>query len=157
MLLLGSYEGSSFFELLQHDFAHLLPFQNLSQLSPEMVGLTDKVPFATTVLALRYADGVVVAGDRQATEGYEVSSRRMEKVYNADEHSVIAIAGAAGPCIEMVKLFQLEMEHYQKIEGEILALEGKANMLGQMVRRNLPAAFQGLIVIPIFADRKSVV
>jgi proteasome beta subunit len=151
VLLLGSYEGSSFFELLQHDFAHLLPFQNLSQLPPEVVGLTDRVPFATTVLALRYADGVVVAGDRQATEGFEVSSRRMEKVYNADEHSVIAIAGAAGPCIEMVKLFQLEMEHYQKIEGEILALEGKANMLGQMVRRNLPAAFQGLIVIPIFA------
>lgn len=151
MLLMGSYDGSSFFELLQHDFAHLLPFQNLAHLPPDAVGMTDRVPFATTVLSLRYADGIVVAGDRQATEGFEVSSRRMEKVYNADEYSVIAIAGAAGPCIEMVKLFQLEMEHYQKIEGEVLALEGKANMLGQMVRRNLPAAFQGLIVIPIFA------
>lgn len=90
-------------------------------------------------------------GDRQATEGFEVSSRRMEKVYNADDYSVIAIAGAAGPCLEMVKLFQIEMEHYQKIEGEVLVLEGKANKLAQMIRQNLPAAFQGLIVIPIFA------
>jgi proteasome beta subunit len=72
-------------------------------------------------------------------------------VHNADEHSVIAIAGAAGPCLEMVKLFQIEMEHYQKIEGEDLALDGKANKLAQMVKQNLPAAFQGLIVIPIFA------
>jgi proteasome beta subunit len=103
------------------------------------------------VLALRFTDGVIMAGDRQATEGFEVSSRRIEKVHAADKHSVIAIAGAAGPCLEMVKLFQIEMEHYQKIEGDILALEGKANKLAQMVKQNLPAAFQGLIVIPIFA------
>lgn len=151
MLLQGSYDGSSFFDLLRRDFPHLLPFQHLPQLHPGAVRLSESVPVATTILALRYAGGIVVAGDRQATEGFEVSSRRIEKVYNADEHSVIAIAGAAGPCIEMVKLFQLEMEHYQKIEAGELALDGKANRLAMMVKQNLPAAFQGLIVIPVFA------
>lgn len=153
-LLAGNYQGASFFELLQHDYPNLLPFQHLAQVPQmalgEYAGL-DKVPFATTVLALRCADGVVMAGDRQATEGFEVSSRRMEKVYKADDHSVIAIAGAAGPCLEMIKLFQVEMEHYHKIEGDTLALDGKANKLSQMVKQNLPAAFQGLIVVPIFA------
>jgi proteasome beta subunit len=151
VLLQGSYEGSSFFDLLCHDFPHLLPFQHLLQLPAGEGKLPASVPFATTILALRCADGVIVAGDRQATEGFEVSSRRIEKVHNADRHSVIAIAGAAGPCLEMVRLFQIEMEHYQKIEGEDLALDGKANKLAQMVKQNLPAAFQGLIVIPIFA------
>lgn len=149
----GSYDGASFFELLQHDFPYLLPFQHLQNM-PQLAGelrLTEAVPIATTILALRFANGVVVAGDRQATEGFEVSSRRIEKVYKADEYSVIAIAGAAGPCLEMVKLFQVEMEHYQKIEGEMLALDGKANKLAQMVKQNLPAAFHGLIVVPIFA------
>lgn len=151
MLLHGSYDGSSFFDLLRHDYPHLLPFQHLPQLPAGVVQLPVTVPIATTVLALRYVDGIVMAGDRQATEGFEVSSRRIEKVYNADAYSVIAIAGAAGPCIEMVRLFQLEMEHYQKIEGGTLALDGKANRLALMVKQNLPAAFQGLIVIPIFA------
>jgi proteasome beta subunit len=151
---LGSYEGASFFELLQHDFPHLLPFQHLPHV-PQLTGselrLMEAVPFATTVLALRFADGVIMAGDRQATEGFEISSRRIEKVYKADDYSVIAMAGAAGPCLEMIKLFQVEMEHYQKIEGETLALDGKANKLAQMVKQNLPAAFHGLVVIPIFA------
>lgn len=151
MLIQGSYDGSSFFDLLQYDHSHLLPLRHLPQLPSGAVDLSAAVPFATTVLALRYANGIVMGGDRQATEGFEVSSRRMEKVYNADDYSVIAIAGAAGPCLEMVKLFQIEMEHYQKIEGEVLVLEGKANKLAQMIRQNLPAAFQGLIVIPIFA------
>jgi len=153
-LFSGGYEGASFFELLRHDFPHLLPFQHLHtvpQLASTEFRLSEAVPFATTILALRFADGVMIAGDRQATEGFEISSRRIEKVYKADEYSVIAIAGAAGPCLEMVKLFQVEMEHYQKIEGDLLALDGKANKLAQMVKQNLPAAFQGLIVVPIFA------
>ena len=108
-------------------------------------------PHGTTILALKYLEGVIVAADRQATEGYQIASRHIEKVYKADEYSVIAIAGAAGPCIDMVKLFQVELEHYEKLEGDVLALEGKANKLAQMVRQNLPAAFQGLIVIPILA------
>jgi len=152
-LFAGSYDGASFFELLRYDFPHLLPFQhlhNVPQLAASERRLMEAVPFATTVLALRCADGVVMAGDRQATEGFEVSSRRIEKVYKADDYSVIAMAGAAGPCLEMIKLFQVEMEHYHKIEGETLALDGKANKLAQMVKQNLPAAFQGLIVIPIF-------
>jgi proteasome beta subunit len=147
----GSYDGASFFDLLRCDFPQLLPFQHLPQLPAGSSHLLESVPFATTVLALRYAEGVIMAGDRQATEGFEVSSRRIEKVYNADEYSVIAVAGAAGPCMEMVRLFQIEMEHYQKIEGDTLALEGKANKLAQMVKQNLPAAFQGLVVVPIFA------
>lgn len=152
MLLQGSYEGSSFFDLLRHDCPQFLPFQHLSQLpASEVHASLQSVPTATTILALRFVDGVIVAGDRQATEGYEVASRRIEKVHNADDYSVIAIAGAAGPCLEMVRLFQIEMEHYQKIEGEELALDGKANKLAQMVRQNLPAAFQGLVVIPLFA------
>lgn len=151
MLSLGNYNGSSFFELLQCDFSHLLPLQHLPQLPASELRLLGNTPFATTILALCFAEGVVVAGDRQATEGFEVASRRLEKVYNADQYSVIAMAGAAGPCLDMIKLFQIEMEHYEKIEGEVLALEGKANKLAQMVRQNLPAAFQGLIVVPIFA------
>jgi proteasome beta subunit len=109
------------------------------------------VPDGTTVLALRYRNGVTLAGDRQATEGHQVASRRIEKVYAADDYSAIAIAGAAGPCIEMARLFQTELAHYEKLEGMGLSLEGKANKLAQMVRANLPLAMQGLIVVPIFA------
>ncbi|HEX6569124.1 MAG TPA: proteasome subunit beta [Acidimicrobiales bacterium] len=105
----------------------------------------------TTVVAIRYADGVVMAGDRRATAGNLISHRTMEKVFPADRHSGVAIAGAAGPAIEMVKLFQLQLEHYEKVEGAELSLEGKANQLGQMVRGHLPAAMQGFVVVPLFA------
>jgi proteasome beta subunit len=109
-----------------------------------------EAPHGTTILALRFRDGALIAGDRQATEGYQVSSRRIEKVYRADEYSAIAIAGVAGPCIEMAKLFEVELTHYEKLEGMSLSLEGKANKLSQMVKANLPMAMQGLVVIPIF-------
>jgi proteasome beta subunit len=112
---------------------------------------TIDVPHATTCAALRYADGVVMAGDRRATSGNLISHRTMEKVMPADRHSGVAIAGAAGPAMEMVKLFQLQLEHYEKVEGTALSLEGKANQLSMMVRGNLPAAMQGLVVVPIFA------
>jgi proteasome beta subunit len=105
----------------------------------------------TTVVAIRYADGVVMAGDRRATSGNLISHRNMEKVFAADRHSGVAIAGAAGPAIEMVKLFQLQIEHYEKVEGAELSLEGKANQLSQMVRGHLPAAMQGFVVVPLFA------
>jgi proteasome beta subunit len=110
-----------------------------------------EVPHGTTVLAIRYRDGVVMAGDRQATAGYQVASRRIDKIFKCDELSGIGIAGAAGPAMEMAKLFQTELEHYEKVEGDNLSLEGKANKLGQMIRMNLPAAMQGLAVVPIFA------
>ena len=109
------------------------------------------VPHGTTVLAIRFQDGVLMVGDRQATEGFQVAGRRIEKVFKADAHSAIAIAGAAGPATELARLFQIELEHYEKLEGEVLSCEGKANKLAQMVRGNLPMAFQGLVVIPIFA------
>ena len=105
----------------------------------------------TTVVALRYADGVVMAGDRRATEGNAIAHRAMEKVFPADRYSAVAIAGAAGPAVEMVRLFQTQLEHYEKVEGVVLSLEGKANQLGQMVREHLPMAMQGLAVVPLFA------
>jgi proteasome beta subunit len=108
------------------------------------------VPHGTTVLGLKYADGVIMAGDRRATAGYAVADAKMRKVFAADDHSAIAIAGAAGQAIEMVKLFQLELEHYEKITGDRLSLEGKANRLAQMIRSNFPLALQGLVVVPLF-------
>jgi proteasome beta subunit len=109
------------------------------------------ITHGTTVVAIRYADGVVMAGDRRATSGNLISHRTMEKVFPADRHSGVAIAGAAGPAMEMVRLFQLQLEHYEKVEGVELSLEGKANQLGQMVRSHLPAAMQGFVVVPLFA------
>ena len=105
----------------------------------------------TTVLAVVYDAGVVMAGDRQATEGYQVGERRIQKVYPVDRHSAIAVAGTAGPCIEMAKLFQVEVEFYEKTEGMALSLEGQANFLSHLVRSNLGLAMQGLIVLPLFA------
>lgn len=115
------------------------------------VGAGLNVPHATTCVALRFATGVVLAGDRRATSGNLISHRSMEKVVQADRYSGVAIAGAAGPAMEMIKLFALQLEHYEKVEGSALSLEGKANQLGQMVRNHLPAAMQGLAVVPLFA------
>ena len=109
------------------------------------------IPHGTTVLGVRYADGVVMAGDRRATAGHIIAHKTMQKVFPADRFSGVAIAGSAGPAIEMVKLFQLQLEHYEKVEGAVLSLEGKANQLSGMVRSNLPAAMQGFAVVPLFA------
>ena len=143
------YLTSSFTDLLRRDYPQLLPgiFQPDGAPSRHL----GDVPHGTTVLALRYRDGVIMAGDRQATSGYQVASRRIEKIFKSDEWSGIGIAGAAGPAMEMAKLFQTELEHYEKVEGDNLSLEGKANKLGMMIRMNLPAAMQGLVVVPIFA------
>jgi proteasome beta subunit len=141
MFPVGDDPGSSFPELLKR-----------VGLGPAMQSSGDlSVPHATTCVALRFADGVVMAGDRRATSGNLISHRGMEKVVQADRHSGVAIAGAAGPAMEMIKLFQLQLEHYEKVEGSSLSLEGKANQLSMMVRGNLPAAMQGMVVVPIFA------
>ena len=108
-------------------------------------------PEGTTVLALRYQGGVVMAGDRRATEGHLVAHRSIRKVFPADHYSAVAIAGTAGLAMDMVKLFQVELEHYEKIEGIRLTLEGKASFLSRLVRSQLPMAFQGLVVVPLFA------
>jgi proteasome beta subunit len=149
----GRYQGSSFTELLASDHARLLPdWGQLCQggLDPR------RVPHGTTVLALKFAEGVIVAGDRLATEGHRVASRDIEKVVATDDYSLVAIAGAAGPALEMARLMRIELEHYEKIEGEPLELDGKANRLSQMIRANLPAAMQGMVVVPLFAgyDRR---
>src|SRR4051812_10356083 len=136
-------------------FSELLKRLGADAVVPEGTGgggdSAPQVTHGTTVVAIRYADGVVMAGDRRATEGYSIAHRAIEKVFPADRHSGVSIAGAAGPAMEMVRLFQTNLEHYEKVEGTTLSLEGKANQLSQMVRQNLPAAMQGFVVVPIFA------
>jgi len=107
-------------------------------------------PVATTVLALRFKDGVVMLGDRQATEGHFVAHRRIQKVFQADHFSAVAISGTAGIALDLVRLFQTELEHYEKLEGTRLSIDGKATYLSRMVRQQLPLVFQGLVVVPLF-------
>jgi proteasome beta subunit len=107
-------------------------------------------PIGTTVLSFRYADGVLMAGDRRATSGNVIAHRSLQKVFPADAFSAVAISGTAGIALELIRLFQTELEHYEKLEGSRLSLEGKANHLAAMVRGQLPMAFQGLVVVPLF-------
>src|SRR6187549_729138 len=139
----GADPGPSFSELLRRMEAS--PPQ-IEQHDPQLA-----IAHGTTIVALRYNDGVVMAGDRRATAGSSIAHRAMDKVHPADRWSGVAIAGAAGFALEMVKSFQLELEHYEKLTGNVLSLEGKANMLGSMVRTNLPMAMQGMVVVPLFA------
>lgn len=111
----------------------------------------DLAPHATTIVAATYPGGIVMAGDRRATMGNIIAQRDIEKVFPADEYSAVGIAGTAGLAVEMVRLFQTELEHYEKIEGTTLSLDGKANRLAAMIRGNLGAAMQGLAVVPLFA------
>jgi proteasome beta subunit len=108
-------------------------------------------PHGTTIVAVTFDKGVVMAGDRRATMGNIIAQRDIEKVFQADEHSCVGIAGTAGLAIELVRLFQVELEHYEKLQGATLSLEGKANRLSMMIRGNLPMAMQGLAVVPLFA------
>lgn len=119
--------------------------------APPATGSPVAISHGTTVVAIRTSAGVVMAGDRRATSGNLIAHRTIEKVFPADRFSGVAIAGAAGPAMEMVKLFQLQLEHYEKVEGHHLSLEGKANQLAQLVRNHLPAAMQGMAVVPLFA------
>jgi proteasome beta subunit len=132
----------------------------LTQAAPELLPGRRPLPpgdyaeasaHATTIVALRTAEGVVMAGDRRATMGNYISSRDIEKVVAADGYSVVGFAGTAGLGIEMIKLYQVELEHYEKIEGASLTLNGKANRLATMLRGNLGIALQGLAVVPLFA------
>src|SRR4051812_19503168 len=123
--------GPSFAELLRRVAPHQLPNGELATPSgaAASVTITTDAVHGTTVEAIRFADGVVMAGDRRATAGNTIASRRIEKVFPADEHSGVAIAGAAGPAVEMVRLFQVQLEHYEKVQGNTLSLDGKANQL----------------------------
>ncbi|MFI0820972.1 proteasome subunit beta [Streptomyces sp. NPDC021098] len=111
----------------------------------------DQIPHGTTVLALTYADGVMMAGDRRATMGNLIAQRDLEKVYPADEHTAVAFAGTVGIALDMVKLYQVELAHFEKVEGTAMTLDGKANRLATMIRNHLGQAMQGLTVIPIIA------
>jgi proteasome beta subunit len=140
----GADPGPSFFELLRRT-GGAPPAPTLN--ADDRLTITHGTP----VIAIRYADGVIMAGDRRATSGHLISFRTMEKVFPADRYSGVAIAGAAGPAMEMVKLFQLQLEHYEKVEASHLSLEGKANQLSGMVREHLNAAMMGFAVVPLFA------
>ena len=143
----GDDPGASFVDLLRR----IAPDRVPGAATASGIDVPFDVTHGTTIVAIRYADGVVMAGDRRATAGSHIASRRIEKVFPADDYSGVAIAGAAGPAVELVKLFQVQLEHYEKIEGELLSLEGKANQLAGLVRANLPAAMQGFVVVPLFA------
>jgi proteasome beta subunit len=139
--------SSSFSEFLGSHAPDLLPGRRM----PPATALTTEAPHGTTIVALTFPRGVVMAGDRRATMGNYIAQRDIEKVFHADDYSCVGIAGAAGIAIEMVRLFQVELEHYEKIEGTTLSLEGKANRLAQMIRGNLGMAMQGLAVVPLYA------
>jgi proteasome beta subunit len=139
-------DTSSFADFAGRVAPNVLPSQRNAS-----AGAGDLVPHGTTIVAATFPGGVVVAGDRRATMGNIIAQRDIEKVYPADEFSIIGIAGAAGIAVEMVGLFQVELEHYEKIEGAPLSLVGKANRLATMIRMNLPLAMQGLLVVPLFA------
>jgi proteasome beta subunit len=115
------------------------------------VGMHEIAPHGTTIVALAFDGGVVMAGDRRATMGNLIASRDIEKVHPADPYSLVGIAGTAGVGLELMRLFQVELQHYEKIEGAMLSLDGKANRLATMIRGNLGAAMQGLAVVPLFA------
>ncbi len=143
-----SARTSSFSELLTSAAPELLPGAGGLTVP---AGLARELPHGTTIVAAAFNGGVVMAGDRRATAGNMISQRDIEKVFRCDEYSCIGIAGVAGIGIDLVRLFQVELEHYEKLEGRALSLEGKANRLAGIVRANLGGAMQGLVVVPIFA------
>ena len=142
-------QTSSFADFLASHSPGLLPGRMTSSGDPDQV-IRD-LPHATTIVAAVCDGGVVLAGDRRATAGSMIAKRDVEKVFRSDEFSGISYAGTGSVGIEFIRLFQVELEHYEKMEGRSLSLEGKANRLAFMVRGNLGAAMQGLIVVPLFA------
>lgn len=137
---------SSFTEFLSMAAPDLLPGNR----HPLPVSASE-VAHGTTIVAVTFPGGVIMAGDRRATQGNLIATRDVEKVFHADEYSVVGYAGTAGVGADLIKLFQVELEHYEKIEGTTLSLDAKANRLGFMVKSNLPMALQGLAVVPLFA------
>ncbi|MFP3990207.1 proteasome subunit beta [Streptomyces sp. E11-3] len=139
--------SSSFVDFLAEQQPDMLPGKRTLPTGQGVI----EAPHGTTIVAATFPGGVVLAGDRRATMGNMIAQRDIEKVFPADEYSAVGIAGTAGLAVEMVKLFQLELEHFEKVEGAQLSLEGKANRLSTMIRSNLGMAMQGLAVVPLFA------
>ncbi len=138
---------SSFADFLATHSPDLLP----SRQSLPQGHAADLAPHGTTIVSATFPGGVVMAGDRRATMGNIIAQRDIEKVFPADEYSCVGIAGSAGLAVELVRLFQTELEHYEKIEGMTLSMDGKANRLAALIRGNLAMAMQGLAVVPLFA------
>nr|WP_307844447.1 proteasome subunit beta [Actinospica acidithermotolerans] len=143
--------GTSFTEFLADYNPEYLPGRRAASLGASTGTLPFDPPHGTTIVALTFPGGVVMAGDRRATAGNVIASREIQKVFPADDYSCVGIAGVAGLAVEMVRLFQVELEHYEKIEGTTLSLDGKANRLATMIRGNLGLAMQGLAVVPLYA------
>ncbi|MFD1150319.1 proteasome subunit beta [Saccharothrix hoggarensis] len=137
--------SSSFTDFLRAQAPELLPS---SRKLPE--GSTVQAPHGTTIVALTFDGGVVIAGDRRATMGNVIAQRDMKKVFITDDYSAVGIAGTAGIAVEIVRLYAVELRHYEKIEGVSLSLDGKANRLSSMIKGNLDAAMAGLAVVPLF-------
>ena len=142
----GGVNLSSFSDFLRHQAPHLLPAGAGTGPVP-----TDAVPHGTTIVALKYPGGVVMAGDRRATQGHMIASRDVQKVYITDDYTVTGIAGTAAIAVEFARLYAVELEHYEKLEGVALTFPGKVNRLATMVRGNLGAALQGFIALPLLA------
>ncbi|MFI6503574.1 proteasome subunit beta [Nonomuraea typhae] len=139
--------NSSFTEFVSSYAPDLLPVRDEVLATP----IGDQVPHATTIVAATFAGGVAMAGDRRATSGNMISQRDVQKVFRTDDYSVMGIAGTASTGIEMARLYRVELEHYEKMEGRTLSVNGKANRLATMIRGNLGMAMQGLVVVPLFA------
>ena len=139
----------SFTHFLSSYAPEMLPIRDLGPLAGDS-DLIKNLPHATTIVAVASERGVVMAGDRRATGGNMIVKRDVEKVFRADEYSAIGMAGVASVGLEFIRLFGVELEHYEKMEGRTLSLEGKANRLGKMNRDNLMLAMQGLAMIPLF-------
>jgi proteasome beta subunit len=139
--------SSSFTDFVGSYAPELLPLRNEVLATP----IGDQVPHATTIIAATFAGGVVMAGDRRATSGNIISQRDVEKVFRTDDYSCMGIAGTASTGIEMARLYRVELEHYEKLEGRTMSVAGKANRLATMIRGNLAMAMQGLVVVPLFA------
>ena len=142
---------SSFSDFLSTHQPDLLPSRRAVGTNGTGGSADHLAPHGTTIVAAAFPGGVVMAGDRRATMGNIIAQRDIEKVFPADEYSAVGIAGTAGLAVEMVRLFQTELEHYEKIEGTTLSMDGKANRLAALIRANLGLAMQGLAVVPLFA------
>ncbi len=110
-----------------------------------------QLPHGTTIVALKYLGGVVIAGDRRSTQGNMIAGRDVQKVYITDDYTATGIAGTAAIAVEFARLYAVELEHYEKLEGVPLTFAGKVNRLAIMVRSNLGAALQGLVALPLLA------
>ncbi len=142
----GGVNLSSFSDFLRQQAPHLLPGAVQPTGAP-----TDVVPHGTTIVALKFPGGVVMAGDRRATQGHMIASRDVQKVYITDDYTVTGIAGTAAIAVELARLYAVELEHYEKLEGVALTFPGKVNRLATMVRGNLGAALQGFVALPLLA------